>query len=189
MCHALLQCPNFFRLLLRIDEELAGETRAGGCPCGGVLHQANYPRKPKGCLKELQADYASRFSFCCHRCRKRCTSVSVRFLGRRVYVAVAMVLLSTRRAATMAASPLCASLEIPLSTLTRWRHWWRHEFALTPLWQAACARFMPPVAAAQLPLSLIERFAASSAAQQLTRLLYFLTPLTVRRPVELQEGR
>ena len=102
MCHALLQCPNFFRLLLRFDEELAGETRAGGCRCGGVLHQANYPRKPKGCLKELQADYGLRFSFCCNLCRKRCTSVSVRFLGRRVYLAVAMVLLSTRRVATAA---------------------------------------------------------------------------------------
>ena len=42
MCHALLQDPSFFRLLLRIDEDLAGEARAGGCSCGGVLHRADY---------------------------------------------------------------------------------------------------------------------------------------------------
>ena len=126
MCHVLLQTPNFFRLLLRIDEKLAEETRASGCQCDGVLHQANYPRKPKGCLKEFQAEFASRFSFCCNLCRKRYTALSVRFLGRRVYLGIAMVLLSTRRTATIAAAaPLCASLEVPLSTLTRWRHWLR----------------------------------------------------------------
>ena len=32
------------------------------------------------------------FSFCCHRCRKRATSVSVRFFGRRVYLGLAVVL-------------------------------------------------------------------------------------------------
>src|SRR3972149_4208870 len=86
VCHALLQDPKFFRLLLRIDEELAGDARAGGCACGGVLHRANYPRKPRACLNEVRSEYATRFSFCCSRCRKRLTSMSVRFLGRRVYL-------------------------------------------------------------------------------------------------------
>ena len=92
MCHALLQDPKFFRLLLRIDEELAGEAHAGGCECGGVLHRANYPRKPRACLNEVRSDFESRFSFCCADCRKRKTSTSVRFLGRRVYLALAVVL-------------------------------------------------------------------------------------------------
>lgn len=86
MCHALLQNPNFFSLLLQIDMDLAAATRSAGCPsCGGVLHQANYPRKPRACPKEVRADFESRFSFCCNECRKRTTSMSVRFLGRRVY--------------------------------------------------------------------------------------------------------
>ena len=98
MCHALLQSPNFFRLLLRIDEELASETQAAGCRCGGVLHRANYPRKPRACLSEVRGDFESRLSFCCNLCRRRTTSMSVRFLGRRVYLALAVVLVSARHA-------------------------------------------------------------------------------------------
>jgi hypothetical protein len=98
VCHALLQDIKFFKLLLHIDHELAAQTRAVGCPCGGILHQANYPRKPRGCPNELRSVYASRFSFSCNRCRKRATSQSVRFLGRRVYLALAVVLVSARLA-------------------------------------------------------------------------------------------
>ena len=145
VCHAQLQDPNFFRLLLRVDEELAGEAKRGGCPCGGVLHRANYPRKPRGCLNELRVAYGSRFSFCCNRCRRRTTSISVRFLGRRVYLALTVVLLSE-------------ALNVPVRTLARWRHWWREDFPLTPLWQATCARFMPPVATDAFPASLLAVF-------------------------------
>lgn len=49
MCHALLHDPRFFTLLLQIDHELAAQTQAQGCICSGPLHQANYPRKPRGC--------------------------------------------------------------------------------------------------------------------------------------------
>jgi hypothetical protein len=45
VCHALLQDPNFLTLLVRIDHELAAQCRANSCPCGGVLHRADYPRK------------------------------------------------------------------------------------------------------------------------------------------------
>ena len=188
MCHALLQNPNFFQLLLQIDIELAAHTRAGRCQCGGVLHRANYPRKPRACLNEIRADYESRFSFCCNQCRKRQTSVSVRFLGRRVYLGLAVVLMSAGRsksAPTMA--QLSATLNIPARTIQRWRQWWIEQFPLTPLWQAACARFMPPIDLSQLPNSLIERF-TGLADESLKRLLIFLSPLTVGRPVTLNEG-
>ena len=50
VCHALLQDPKFFRLLHRIDQELAVQARAGGWLfCDGVLHRADYPRKPRAC--------------------------------------------------------------------------------------------------------------------------------------------
>ena len=188
MCHALLQDFNLFRLLLRIDEELAAEARAAGCPCGGVLHRADYPRKPRACPNEFRADFDSRFSFCCNRCRLRTTSRSVRFLGRRVYLALAVVLVSAPHAGqTPAAARLCTTLEIPLRTLQRWRHWWRAQFPLTPLWRAACARFMPAVATDLLPASLLERF-AGDAEEALMRLLIFLGPVTVRA-ITLHEGR
>jgi hypothetical protein len=114
--------------------------------------------------------------------------MSVRFLGRRVYLALAVVLVSARHAGqTPAAARLCTTLEIPLRTLQRWRHWWRAQFPLTPLWRAACARFMPPVATDLFPASLLERF-AGDAEESLMRLLIFLSPITVRA-IPLLEGR
>lgn len=189
VCHTLLQDPSFFQLLLHIDIDLAAQTRAGGCRCGGVLHRANYPRKPRACLNEVRAEYESRFSFCCHDCRKRSTSVSVRFLGRRVYLGLAVVLMSSRRAVSSSdVAQLCETLAVPVRTLSRWRHWWAQAFPQTPLWQAECARFMPPVTTSDLPASLIERFDGLTA-EALMHALVFLTPLTVGRPVTLNEGR
>ena len=188
MCHALLQDPNFSRLLLRIDEELATDARAGGCACGGRLHRANYPRKPRGCVGEVRSDFASRLSFCCAECRKRKTSMSVRFLGRRVYLALAVVLGSARHAGqNPAAARLAGTLDVPVRTLQRWRQWWHQQFALTALWQARGAHFMPPVASDRFPGSLLERFVGDAAAA-LMRLLVFLSPLTVTA-VTLREGR
>lgn len=189
MCHALLQDPNFFRLLLRIDEELAGELRAGGCSCGGVLHSADYPRKPRGCLAEVRSQFESRWSFCCNRCRKRATSMSVRFLGRRVYVALMVVLASTQRAQTcVSATQLAQALAVPVRTLERWRRWWCGQFPLTALWRGACGRFMPTVATESLPASVLVRF-AGTPTQSMRHFLSFLTPLTVIRPVTLRGGR
>ena len=180
VCHALIQNPNFLRLLLQIDADLAAQMHAGGCSCGGVLHRANYPRKPRACPKEVRADFESRLSFCCNLCRKRATSASVRFLGRRVYLGLIVVLAPQRRTTLSAvAVQVIDALAIPERTIARWRHWWLQLFCLTPLWQAACARFMPPVQTINLPASLIERF-SGGAAEVAMRLLAFLRPLSVR---------
>lgn len=176
MCHALLQDPDFFLFLLRIDEEFATEARGAGCRCGGVLHSARYPRKPRGCPVRVREDYSWRFSFCCARCDQRATPASVRFLGRRVYVAVMLTLVSPPRSA--AARQLCDLLAVPVRTLDRWRSWWSGDFLRTPLWQSMRERFIPPVAALQLPQSLLERFEAGTTAHRLQRLLRFLAPLS-----------
>ena len=115
--------------------------------------------------------------------------MSVRFLGRRVYLGLAVVLVSARHAGqTPAAARLEAGSGIPIRTLERWRQWWQTDFALTPLWQAQCARFMPPVATGRLPGELLERFTGEAQAA-LMRLLIFLTPLTVRPLIAVREGR
>ena len=114
--------------------------------------------------------------------------MSVRFLGRRVYLGLAVVLSSGWHAGQRsAAARIAATLAIPVRTLQRWRQWWEQGFPLTPLWQASCAGFMPPVAPALFPSSLLERF-AGKAEESLMRLLLFLTPLTVRA-ISLPEGR
>jgi hypothetical protein len=190
VCHALLQDPKFLTLLLRIDHEFAAQCRTDGCPCGGDLHRADYPRKPRGCPRSMRAEYSSRLSFCCAVCRKRATSLSVRFLGRRVYLALAVVLVSgSRSASTPTGVRLGAELGVARQTLQRWQAWWVEQFPLTPLWRATCARFMPPVPQAQLPGELIARF-AGPAHEALTRLLIWLSPATVGRgqPVAIKLG-
>ena len=114
--------------------------------------------------------------------------MSVRFLGRRVYLGLAVVLMSAGRSqSTSAVAQLSDTLNVPVRTIQRWRSWWAEQFPLTPLWQAACARFMPPVDLNLLPASLIARF-TSAAAEPLLRLLEFLSPLTVSRSVTQNEG-
>jgi hypothetical protein len=180
VCHTLLQNPKFFSLLLQIDAELAAQTHATKCGCGGVLHRANYPRKPKACPKEVVCDFEWRWSFCCSMCRKRSTPMSVRFLGRRVYIALAVVVLAVKRnKINEAITDLVATLGVPERTVARWRQWWLGRFPATTLWQSTCARFMPPVPIADLPTSLMTRF-TGVAHEAMLRLLNFLSPLSVR---------
>ena len=128
----------------------------------------------------MRGDCSSRLSFCCAVCRKRATSLSVRFLGRRVYLALAVVLVSGSRTASIPTGVrLGAELGVARQTLQRWQAWWIEQFALTPLWLATCARFMPPVDVLGFPGTLLERF-EGSPAHSLMRLLVFLSPVTLR---------
>jgi hypothetical protein len=83
------------------------------------------------------------------------------------------------------------ALGIGQRTIARWLDWWREQFPQTPLWRAACARFMPPVSEEELPGGLIERF-VGPAPEALMRLLVWLSPVTRHSrqagPIELHEG-
>jgi len=179
VCHALLQDPVFFRFLLRIDIEFATKTRQGRCPqCEGPLHCGDYPRKPRGLPASVLEEYSSRFSFTCGRCDKRATPFSVRFFGRRVYVAVALMLASPPSATP--AQRLADELGIPVRTMACWRTWWNRDFLRTPFWQSTCERFQTPVPSQRLPGSLLERFAADSDSRRMELLLRFVAPLSTR---------
>ena len=109
--------------------------------------------------------------------------MSVRFLGRRVYLALVVVLRSSRHAgSTSGAAALADEVAVPLRTLERWRLWWTEAFVVTPLWLAGCGAFMPPVDTGALPASLLERFVAADPSTRLIGLLRWLLPLTVRAP-------
>jgi hypothetical protein len=180
VCHILLQDPNFLTLLCQIDEELASQVQSKGCHCGGTLHIANYPRKPRGCPVDARQAYSHRFSFCCAVCRQRTTPESVRFLGRFVYLTAAVILMSARRAGlTSNEQRWCESLGVGRRTLRRWQQWWRERLMQTRFWLAARAQFMPPVDIATLPDSLLDRFGASMN-EALLPLMRFMKPLSVR---------
>jgi len=92
----ILLDSSFFLALLLFDRELAERYRIEGCGCGGRLHRAAYYRKPRGGPFGLPEGFCVRESFCCCRegCRRRVTPPSLRFLGRRVYLAAVVVLVS-----------------------------------------------------------------------------------------------
>ncbi len=180
MCWALLADARFFELQLKFDADLAADARARRCgDCGGRLDSANYPRKPRGELTRLPDDYEKKFSFCCASCRHRNTPSSVRFLGRRVYLGSVVVLATAMQQGLTAvrAQRLHELLGVSRRTLDRWRAWWRDAFADSDFWKTAKAFFSPPVAEADLPLSMLERFGADEDSR-LIALLRFLLPLS-----------
>jgi hypothetical protein len=179
VCHAVLQDLAFFHFLSRIDAEFASATRQKRCPgCAGPLHVADFPRKPRGCPPAVREDYSWRLSFTCGHCDARATSPSVRFSGRRVYLAV--VLMLTSAPGDSPGRELCELLSIPTRTLKRWRTWWREDFPRTPFWQSMRERFLPPVTIAQLPHSLLERFDAAAMTERLVQVLRWIAPLSTR---------
>ena len=57
MDHRLFQSVGFWVFLFSIDKKFATEACLAGCPCGGRLHRADYPRKPRGGAKGLPREY------------------------------------------------------------------------------------------------------------------------------------
>ncbi len=168
---------------MALDQDLAREAQAAGCrACGGRLHSALYPRKPRGGPDDLGPSYESRFSFCCARegCRRRTTPPSVRYLGRRVYLGAVIVLVTAMQAGLtpIRTQRLQELIGVSIRTLKRWRTWWRTTFVATAFWRAAAGRFMPPVRVDVLPASLLDRFGVLDARAQLRGVLRFLSPLT-----------
>ena len=179
-CQCYLADRNLFQFLGKCDADLAEKCRQAGCwHCSGKLHRADYQRKPRGGPDLPEEIY--RDSFCCAEegCRKRHTPPSVRFLGRRVYWGLTVVLVSAMRHGLKAerVQALRESLGIDRRTLERWREWWLESFVQSPFWKAARARFMPLVCESNLPLSLCEAF-GMDRRDKLLDLLSFLSPIT-----------
>lgn len=184
MSHNRLFDSTLFLLLLRADRDLAEAARAGGCGCGGALHSACYPRKPRGGpAADLVEACSMRESFCCavEGCRKRTTPPSLRFLGRRVYLGAVVVLVSamTGGVTEKRAAKMRDLVGVSIRTLQRWRAWWLATFPRTVFWRGARGRFSPPVEAAGLPATLLSRF-VGGARDGLVACLRFLSPITIR---------
>lgn len=182
MYQSLLRDSSLFDLLLKLDKDLASEARERGCACGGVLHRADYERKPRGGPPDLGLDHAMRFSFCCARegCRQRLTPRSLRFLGRRVFFGILVLLIPVLRdgPTPKRMNRLCEEFSVSPRTVRRWRRFWRETFARSPVWQAARGRFAIPVSAEEMPRSLIEAFSGlAEAKERLLAVLRFVAPI------------
>ena len=174
---------SFHLLLNTIDQEFANKAKQQGCPCGGKLHQADYPRSPFGIPAAFRASYDERFSLCCDTCRRRITPPSVRFFGRRwfpapllVFISALMLGVNERRCALVKRH---FGITVSESTWRRWRRWWRESFTATPFWQQAKG-LLPPadqVMQGPFPRVLLDIF-QGKLIERINLLLQFLAPLT-----------
>lgn len=182
MCHKFLTDASFHAFLVRCDEELAREAAQSGCKrCGGRLDSSNYPRSPFGVWPSLRSYYEKRFSFCCRGCRKRVTTPSMRFCGRRWYVAPILLLVSalTSKRSKRAYTRVCKyfGIRISLQTWARWRLWWQEIFVNSSFWQQAKGQVNPCYQSGPYPYQLFYLF-SGSLLRRLLLLLRFLSPMT-----------
>jgi hypothetical protein len=177
----LLRDSSFFALLLQLDKDSAAEAQAAGCACGGALHGACYPRKPRGGPEGLGAEHGKRLSFCCSvaGCRRRVTPPSLRFLGRKVFFGVWVLLLPVLRdgPTPQRLRRLEEVFAVSRRTLLRWRRFWREAVLGSRLWEARRGHFAAPVALEALPGSLLEAFTATAPSERVLAALRFVSPL------------
>lgn len=178
----IVQDRELYQWLERVDRDLAEEARVGGCVhCAGKLHRGDYARKPRGVPEAVVGGWERRLSFCCSRqgCRKRKTPPSVRFLGRKVYVGVVVVLLAAmvHGLSKERVRRLGEALGIDRRTLLRWGRWWTETFVKSGFWRAERGRFGRPLREDRMPLALVEGFCGMER-EGLVRLLKFLSPMT-----------
>jgi len=182
----ILADKRFYELLLGFDRQIADAAHEGRCQrCGVKLHWGSYERKPRGVPAGLGPEHRERFSFCCaaRECRKRETPESLRFLGRKVFLGAMVVLITAMQSGLTPSRvrQLEALVGVSRRTVARWRDWWCSVFTDSPFWRAYGA-FVPPVTTAELPASLLKRF-AGEVEQQLILLLRFLAPITTGRGI------
>ena len=172
--------PQLHQPLEKVDAGLAEEARREGCDCGGKLHRADYERKARGVPQ-----WNKRYSFCCDQedCRRRRTPESVRFLGRKVYAGLIVVLISAMLHGLKPerVRSIREVSNISPSTLKRWRQWWLDNFVRSSFWKAMRARFMPVLCEETLPWSLWMRFELEER-DRLLAVLQFLRPITAAAP-------
>jgi hypothetical protein len=184
MYHDLPSTASFWSFLLAVDEDLAETVRNRGCRCGGRLHSADYLRKPRGFPVRLPQLQCFRSSFCCDRdgCRKRATPPSTRFLGRKVYAGVIVILISAMRQGPTPrrVRELSERFGADLTTITRWQTFWREHFPQTPFWKIARADFITIGEILSFPYSLVDAFLRHHPPREgWMLLLRFLSPITV----------
>ena len=169
-------------MLLKCDEELAAEARERGCECGGVLHRARYARKPRGGPETLGPEMNVRFSFCCasEGCRRRVTPPSLRFLDRKVFFAVIVLLVPVLRDGPTPERMrrLRERYQVSERTVRRWVRFWRETFVASRTWQAARRWFAMPVKTEAMPRTLLEAFShISDLNERMVAVLKMVTTL------------
>ena len=182
MYHSITLDPNFFNHLLATDKQIARQVQAQNCSaCSGKLHQAHYDRKPRGIPDGVDPDYVIRFSFCCatQGCRKRTTAPSVRFLSRKVYTSVILLLVFLLKEKTDEAKIERVNQhfnqELAVETVRRWRYFWLFQLPMSMTFKR---QGFSEQQKQFMPVSLVNVFSHLPAFEQLKKSLQWLLPLS-----------
>jgi len=105
----------------------------------------------------------------------------VRFLGRKVYVGIVVVLVSAMMHGPSDRRLELLQRELPIDrrTLKRWLQWWTEIFVQCAIFKAQRGRFAQRMAQVRMPLELVEAFGAQHI-EGLVKLMRFLSPITTR---------
>ena len=166
MLLAAIQKVSLFQLLYQIDVDLAEEVQSQGCAhCGGPLHDAHYPRKGRGGPVGIPDRYNRRLGKCCGRegCRRRTLPASVLFMGRRVFWAPVVLVVTTlrqQRTTGSGAKRLKELLGVSKETLERWMRFYREVFPASESWRRVRGLVGGEVRDQELPSGLLEQFMA-----------------------------
>lgn len=183
MVHEFVADAKLCARLLEIDEALAADVQSRRCPhCASRLDRGDFPRKPRGGAVGAAGEiFDRRISLCCSAegCRRRQTPPSVRFLGRRVYLGIVVLLASVIATASPSAP---ATIGVPVRTVRRWLTWWRVTLISGAAFAVAAARFAPALDAARLPVSLLERFVMGSVHDRVVAAIRWLSPWSCAAP-------
>lgn len=113
-----------------------------------------------------------------------------RFLGAKVYLAVAVILVTAMRQgpSPRGSEVLKRRFGADRRTIARWQTFWRALFPTSAFWRVARARVAGETDSSLLPRSLLEVFRAHAATfrDALWDLLRFLSPITVTGGLDLQ---
>lgn len=174
----------FWQKLYEVDEEIAKFFHGLPCVfCLDRLNWANYPRKPRGIPPEAVKYFELRFSHCCSRCRKRRTPPSARFMGRRVYVSIFLIIIFCLNSREFYQKIISATTANSFSrrTLNRWLIWWDCTIPISPIWKKISGNLKPNIDNKFLPLFIIEQFfeANGKTDKAILLLLKFLSPMAV----------
>lgn len=150
MIYAGIVSASHLSLLVIIDTHIAAAIQAQGCPqCQGSLHAAHYHRKPRGHVEMLEPAQTVRLSWCCSRegCRRRLTTPSLRFLGRKVYTGPTILAVLCTPANSRMEAHLRQDMGSSRTSIGRWRN------LASQLWETTTGRII----SGWMPLSSDER--------------------------------
>jgi hypothetical protein len=177
------------QLLLELDKETADDVRSEECThplCAEegdgkvVLHAAHFQRKPRGIniCAECKEEFCLRFSWCCAGCRHRTTPPSLRFLSRKVYLGVIVVVTTVLHNGVTPTRmrTLKELVGVSRQTVQRWRALWK-KLARTKLWRARRGKLCRPAKVKDLPRSWLD-LAIGSATDRVLYLLRFVDIFT-----------